>query len=189
MMAGDFGADSDDFVVRLSDAFQRSVFQPMFQKAPLAPGDVRDLIAELRDKLDLLDRVIAMAEQGKAGASSGRAAAIVAAEPRSSCEDSEIVSDGIDDIGRNQRSRVRELHLLDAMARETRAYSLQQLISALAQKGFSDSSGAVVSQLHRLKKLGLVNQPASGMYEITTDGLGHQRKLRSSFGALAGDAR
>jgi DNA-binding PadR family transcriptional regulator len=75
------------------------------------------------------------------------------------------------------------------MARETRAYSLHQLLSALAQKGFSDSSGAVVSQLHRLKKLGLVNQPASGMYEITTDGLGHQRKLRSSFGAFAGDAR
>ena len=188
-MAGDFGADSDDFVVRLSDAFQRNVFQPMFQKAPLAPGDVRDLIAELRDKLDLLDRVIAIAEQGKSAGSHARAVAAIAIEPRPNFEETELSGDGVDDIGRNQRSRVRELHLLDAMARETRAYSLQQLLSALAQKGFSDSSGAVVSQLHRLKKLGLVNQPASGMYEITTDGLGHQRKLRSSFGALAGDAR
>jgi DNA-binding PadR family transcriptional regulator len=59
----------------------------------------------------------------------------------------------------------------------------------LNQKGFTDSSGAVVSQLHRLKKLGLINQPANGMYEITLDGLGHLRKLRSSFGALVGDSR
>ena len=188
-MAGDYKAESDDFVCRLSDAFQRSVFQPMFQKAPSAPGDVRDLIAELRDKLDLLDRVIAMAEQGKSNGATSRASSGTLAEPRATFLETDFTGDGSDDIGRNQRSRVRELHLLDAMARESRAYSLQQLLSSLAQKGFSDSSGAVVSQLHRLKKLGLVNQPASGMYEITTDGLGHQRKLRSSFGALAGDAR
>jgi hypothetical protein len=35
-----------------------------------------------------------------------------------------------------------------------------------------------------MKKLGVIDQPANGMYEITQDGLGHLRKLRSSFGAL-----
>jgi hypothetical protein len=75
MMAAEFEAESDDFVGRLSDAFQRGVFQPMFQKAPQAPADVRDLIAELRDKLDLLDRVIAMAEQGKTNGAAARGGA------------------------------------------------------------------------------------------------------------------
>jgi len=189
-MGGDGWTENEDFVARLSDAFHRSLFQPMFQKAPVAPGEVRQLIAEFRDKLDLLDKVIATADQGRAtgpdrSAAAGRGPIATAgfAEPDGA------EGDDYDDIGRNQRSRLRELQLLEAMARETRPYSLQQLLSALAQKGFADSSGAVVSQLHRLKKLSLINQPANGMYEITLDGLGHLRKLRASFGALVGDGR
>jgi hypothetical protein len=188
-MAGEGWTENENFVDRLSDVFHRSLFQPMFQKAPVAPGDVRQLIAEFRDKLDLLDKVIATAEQGRATGLDR----VVAARPSVSApgldEPEDAESDDYDDIGRNQRSRLRELQLLEAMARETRPYSLQQLLSALGQKGFTDSSGAVVSQLHRLKKLGLINQPANGMYEITLDGLGHLRKLRSSFGALVGDNR
>jgi hypothetical protein len=189
-MAADGWIENENFVARLSDAFHRSLFQPMFQKAPHAPGDVRQLIAEFRDKLDLLDKVIAMAEQGRGnGLDRVAAAARSASAAPGLDEPDEAEGDDYDDIGRNQRSRLRELQLLEAMARETRPYSLQQLLSALAQKGFADSSGAVVSQLHRLKKLGLINQPANGMYEITLDGLGHLRKLRSSFGALVGDGR
>jgi hypothetical protein len=190
-MAADGWIENENFVTRLSDVFHRSLFQPMFQKAPVTPGDVRQLIAEFRDKLDLLDKVIATAEQGRATGLDR----VVAARPGPAIaatgldEPEEAESDDYDDIGRNQRSRLRELQLLEAMARETRPYSLQQLLSALNQKGFTDSSGAVVSQLHRLKKLGLINQPANGMYEITLDGLGHLRKLRSSFGALVGDGR
>ena len=65
-MAADGVIDSEGFVGALSDAFHRSLFQPMFQRAPLAPSDVRQLIAEFRRKLDLLDEVIATAEPGAA---------------------------------------------------------------------------------------------------------------------------
>ncbi len=173
------------FVARLSDVFSRELFQPMFQHAPHAPGDVRQLIAEMRRKLDALDEVIVTAEPGQRGGAPAPTTGMleaVAAGPASEADDP-------DDIGRNQRSRLRELVLLEAMARESRPYALQQLMGALAQKSFADTSGAVVSQLHRLKKLGLINQPANGMYEITLDGLGHLRKLRASFGALIGEGR
>ena len=185
VMAGDLGSEADGLVARVSEAFQRNVFQPMFLKAPHAPAEVRRLIAELRRQLDLLDAVIATA--GGAGAAANGTAHASVRPPTSAADADE--SDEADELGRNQRSRIRELHLLDAMARETRPYSLQQLLSALERKGFGDSSGAVVSQLHRLKKLALINQPAAGMYEITTDGLGHLRKLKASFGALVADGR
>ena len=77
-----------------------------------------------------------------------------------------------------------EILLLEALAKEARAFPLGQLMRALEERGFSDGSPAVISQLHRMKKLGVIDQPANGMYEITQDGLGHLRKLRSSFGAL-----
>jgi hypothetical protein len=178
------GADSGEeraFVERLSEVFARELFQPMFRRAPESPSDVRALIADFRAKLDALDHVIETAGPGPRLQLNGASAA---REPDKAADEADADTGELDDIGRNQRSRVRELVLLDALARETRPYSLQQLLAALAQKGFQDTSGAVVSQLHRLKKLGLINQPASGMYEITLDGLGHQRKLRTSFGAL-----
>ena len=84
---------------------------------------------------------------------------------------------------------MRELILLEALARETRAYTLQQLLAALEVKGFGDTGGAIVSQLHRLKKLGVINQPGSGLYEITDEGLSHLRKLRSSIGSLIDEGR
>jgi hypothetical protein len=178
--------DGDGFVSRLSGVFARELFQPMFKEAPQRAGDVRQLIAEFRQKLDALDLVIATCPDARPGNGVARTAPRETSDQDGS--DAAFAGDGddLDDIGRNQRSRLRELTLLEAMAKETRAYSLQQLLSALGQKGFADTSGAVVSQLHRLKKLGVVNQPANGMYEITDGGLGHLRKLRSSFGALIG---
>lgn len=176
-----------DFVARMSGVFARELYQPMFQRAAQAPGDVRRLIAEFRDKLDVLDAAIATFDAPESlGAGLSPVGVPANDEPSSRGRDDR---DALDDIGRNQRSRLRELTLLEAMARESRAYSLQQLISALEGKGFGDTPGAVVSQLHRLKKVGVINQPANGMYEITNDGLGHLRKLRSSFGGLLGDVR
>jgi hypothetical protein len=119
-MAADGWIENENFVTRLSDVFHRSLFQPMFQKAPVTPGDVRQLIAEFRDKLDLLDKVITTAEQGRAtGLDRVVAARPVIAAPGLD-EPEEVESDDYDDIGRNQRSRLRELQLLEAMARETR---------------------------------------------------------------------
>jgi hypothetical protein len=184
-MAANGASEGKGFVERLSEVFARELFQPMFQRATVAPGDVRQLIGELRRKLDALDEVIATASPAAAGAGRSGSAFSSALDRETVAE----IEDG-EDIGRNQRSRLRELHLLETMARESRPYSLQQLLAALAQRGFGDdTSGAVVSQLHRLKKVGAVNQPANGMYQITGGGLGHLHKLRSSFGALLGDGR
>lgn len=177
------GGEADGFVARVSAAFARDVFQPMFQRASSHPADVRQLIAECRRKLDALDVVIASCPDPTAPQQRDASFRSNGADHG---EGNGASSDDYDDIGRNQRSRLRELTLLEALARETRPYSLQQLLAALVQKGFDDTSAAVVSQLHRLKKGEVVNQPANGMYEITDTGLGHLRKLRQSFGPLMG---
>lgn len=179
------GGNADGFVARVSAAFARDVFQPMFQRASSHPADVSRLIAEFRQQLDALGLVIAACPD-PARASQLPRDGLARVNGADHGEADGAPGDDYDDIGRNQRSRLRELTLLEAMARETRPYSLQQLLSALMQKGFEDTSAAVVSQLHRLKKNEVVNQPANGMYEITDVGLGHLRKLRQSFGSLMG---
>lgn len=190
-------ATGAEFVAHASDVFARDLFQPMYERANVAPNDVRRLISEIRHKLDALDIVVetilghpmpAPSDQGRATQTvhqlnstngvASHAAPSIAPDP----------ADPYDDIGRNQRSRLRELTLLDFLARETRPFSLQQVLGAIGEKGFEDTSGAVVSQLHRLKKLGVINQPAGGMYEITPQGLSHLHQLRSSFGSLLGSA-
>ena len=181
-MAAD-GGEADDFVRRLSAVFGRDLFGPMFQRATLAPGDVHQLIGEFRQKLDALDLVISTCGEPARRGAPPLAAAAETLSPAITDKDA------YDDFGRNQRSRVRELILLEALARETRAYTLQQLLAALEAKGFGDTSGAIVSQLHRLKKLGVINQPGSGLYEITDEGLSHLRKLRSSIGSLIDEGR
>lgn len=184
--------DSDnDFVQRASAVFAAELFKPMFKLATTSPDAVQALIAEFRDKLDALDTVIAACPEhtssrsprparsggaaphlnGHAYANGGRAASAAG-------------DDQFDDVGRNQRSRLRELAILEALAREARPYALQQITAAIESRGFADTSGAIVSQLHRLKKLGIIDQPANGMYVITDQGLGHLRRLRTSFGGL-----
>lgn len=186
-MGGSGEADDDDFVRRASDVFASELFKPMFQRAAVAPDDVQALIAEFRAKLDALDTVIAACPD--AGARSPRVRPVLdAAGSRRSMPAGVAEDDGRDEVGRNQRSRLRELVMLEAMAREARPYALQQITAALEARGFSDTSGAVVSQLHRLKKLAIIDQPANGMYMITDQGLGHLRRLRSSFGALLGNS-
>jgi len=190
-MAGD-GEAGDDFVRRASALFAAELFKPMFQRATAAPEDVRALIAEFRGKLDALDTVIAACPTSteptalgwhRPAPSAGGSAGATRTSHLSADIDGEQ-RDGLDEVGRNQRSRLRELVMLEALAREARPFALQQVVAALDQRGFTDTSGAIVSQLHRLKKLGIIDQPANGMYEITDEGLGHLRRLRSSFGAL-----
>lgn len=196
----------DDFVAESSSAFAQQVFQPMFQRAAANPDDVRRLIEEFRDKLDALDLVINTAAPANGrgyanGSAPARAATTHVSNGHSHAANGKALSqpnahpsngtagDAFDDIGRNQRSRLRELTLLEFIARENRPYSLQQILGELNAKGFDDTSGAVVSQLHRLKKTGVIDQPAGGMYEMTDEGLKHLRKLRSSFGSLIAEAR
>lgn len=187
--------DDSDFVRRASAVFASELFKPMLQRATLAPGDVRALIADFREKLDALDTVIAMcSDLDSAGPRASVAAAGAGSGPPGMNGRGPLASvgdehrDGLDEVGRNQRSRLRELAMLEALSREARPYALQQITAALEARGFEDTSGAVVSQLHRLKKLGIIDQPANGMYAITDQGLGHLRRMRSSFGSLLGGA-
>jgi len=190
-----------EFFTKASDVFARELFQPMYARANTQPDDVLQLIAEFRHKLDALDIVVATI-LGSHGEVSGPHPALQAAlkrpidpdrsddgSPLSSSQELIENTDPFDDIGRNQRSRLRELTLLDYLSRDSRACSLQQVLNALKAKGFEDGSGVVVSQLHRLKKVGVIHQPAGGMYEITNSGLAHLHKLRSSFGSLLDESR
>ena len=154
--------------------FQSRVLRPLLALATEAPQEAQALIGIIREKLDALETLL----DGDS--------------PSSPCMDGGLAEDGVadggrselDEIGRNQRSRVREMMLLDIMSSDARPFSLQQLMRALEDGGFDDASAAVVSQLHRMKKVGIIEQPANGMYEITQEGLGHLRKLKTSFGAL-----
>jgi hypothetical protein len=185
------GADEGDetgFVRQASRVFAAELFKPMVQRATVAPDEVLALIAELRAKLDIIDEVIASCpDAGRPPALRQRQGAMAAGGRRNDGgRGDEEARDGLDDVGRNQRSRLRELAMLEVLAREARPYALQQVTSALESRGFGDQGGAVVSQLHRLKKLGIIDQPANGMYVITDQGLAHLRRLRTSFGGLMG---
>lgn len=182
---GTTGAPADDRVAHIFAAFAREVFNPMVALTGIAPSERRSLLGEVRRCLDVVEQVIDTAEAGTfSGAGFAGPVPVPSAELHAL--DAEADATAIDEIGRNQRSRVRELVVLEILAQEAKAYSLQQIMSGLAHRGFKeDTSSAVVSQLHRLKKQELIRQPSSstGMYEITNAGLGHARTLRSSFGS------
>lgn len=175
---GTSGPPASDRLGPIFSAFVREVFTPLVALGSVAPADGKRVLDEIRNRLDVIEGVIATTAE----VSVFRVPPAAGRDP-APIDDTE--ASVLDDIGRNQRSRVRELVLLESLGREAKAFSLQQLLAALAQRGFQDTPSAVVSQLHRLKKLELVRQPAgsTGMYEITTAGLGHARSLRSSFGA------
>lgn len=177
------GSDREqgDHLARVLRAFADDVLKPMLDRVGASPGEVKQIVSEIRNKLDALETLANAFSGGSPRPSRlGTADDYAALGP---VQDDEG-GDDLDDIGRNQRSRLRELVLLEAMSQGNRPYALQQLMTALTAKGFSDSNGAVVSQLHRLKKTGVVDQPGNGMYAITDSGLGHLRRLRSSFGGL-----
>lgn len=183
-MAGDgtMKGPAQDQTAHVFAAFAREVFTPLVSMSAVPAAERRRLLDDIRRRLDVIEEVIATEE---AAALPLQPYASAMLQPEGAANDQEPDASGFDEIGRNQRSRVRELVLLEVLSREAKAYSLQQLLSALQQRGFQDTPSAVVSQLHRLKKLELIRQPSggTGMYEITNAGLGHARSLRSSFGA------
>lgn len=180
---------SEAFVAEVLSAFQSNVLGPIMRHAQQHPEDVKTCLSQLREKMDALEVVLA-----DFGADGARATAdVVQANPvlQTAFDQARSGAGGAagqqqaDDIGRNARSRVRELKLLEALSKGDRAYTLSQLMAALALDGFTDTTeAAVVSQLHRLKKNDVINQPTNGLYEITDSGLVHLRKLRSSVGPL-----
>ncbi len=165
---------------RLYQSFKTGIMKPLTALSVTAPDDVRQQIERIREQLDALATLIDDTEPAATVATmpAVNGASVVAASVATP------PTPHVDDIGRNQRSRVREMLLLETLEADQRAFSLGQLTRALETAGFSDTSAAVVSQLHRLKKLGIIDQPANGMYEITQDGLAQVRRLRRSFGAM-----
>ncbi len=188
------GQTNEAFVAERLAAFQSHVLGPMLQQASADPDSALTLIAHVRAKLDALEVVLGLEAGGQGSAPTTAISA--SAAPRHPAfqavlemgrkDDQPIEGQG-EEIGRNARARLRELTLLEALAERGRAYTLPQLMTALAMGGFADSTdAAVVSQLHRLKKNDVIHQPANGLYEITDGGLAHLRKLRNSVGALLG---
>jgi hypothetical protein len=172
-MAAD--AFEPDFSSRLVAAFEKHVQLPLMVQAGTFPGEVSALIETFRNRLSALESLVPGQPVSRPTTAPNGAYAL---EPL-------VSSIGEpDDIGRNQRSRVRELMLLEALEAEHHALSLPQLTRALTEAGFDDTSAAIVSQLHRLKKLGVIAQPANGMYVLTPDGVLHVRELRKNFGHL-----
>ncbi|MEQ1688320.1 MAG: hypothetical protein ABL874_07085 [Sphingopyxis sp.] len=164
-----------DFSSRLIAAFEKHVQLPLMAQAGAFPTEVSGLIETFRNRLALLEQLVPGQPLARASVPANGSHA---PEPAMS-----FVNES-DDIGRNQRSRVRELMLLEALEAEHHALSLPQLTRALTESGFDDTSAAIVSQLHRLKKLGVIAQPANGMYVLTQDGVLHVRELRRNFGHL-----
>jgi hypothetical protein len=163
------------FSSRLAASFQAQIIMPLMGRAGLAPAEVKAIIHALRDRLDTLESLLSP-DDAHAGAISQANGSSTAPQP--ALPDAE-------EIGRNQRSRVRELALLATLEAEHNALPLQQITRSLKDAGFEDTSAAIVSQLHRLKKLGVIAQPANGMYALTPDGVLHVRDLRKNFGHLA----
>lgn len=173
--------DAATALERAAVAFQTDVVMPLLAASLHQPDDVKALIESFRERLEALDLLLhapqaPLAGNATNGSRSSAADGTPARQPHAQMRD--------DDIGRNQRSRVREMTMLDILAAEARPFSLPQLMRALEERGFTDGQAAIVSQLHRMKKVGLIEQPGNGMYEVRESGLAHLRKLKSSFGAL-----
>jgi hypothetical protein len=168
--------DDSNFSSRLVAAFEAQVQVPLMGRVGQSPAEVTALIDTLRGRLAALESLVPGQPVGRGA---GGAAGLSGLPELPSAGTMEA-----DDIGRNQRSRVRELTLLEALEAEHHALSLPQLTRALGEAGFDDTSAAIVSQLHRLKKLGVIAQPANGMYVLTPDGVLHVRELRKNFGHL-----
>ncbi len=180
-MDGDSG--SIDFSSDLGARFQTAILLPLMSRAVIAPDEVHAFIELIRDKLDALASLLPSGNATAIGAGLSANSRPTVALPAGSSALFIPPSDA-DDIGRNQRSRVREMVLLETLESEHHALPLQQLTKALKGANFDDTSSAIVSQLHRLKKVGVIDQPANGMYAITEAGLVHLRLLRKNFGPL-----
>ena len=94
---------------------------------------------------------------------------------------------GIEQLGRNQRSRVREMLALEALAKAGGACTADELMVAVKDGGLVDTRDALNAQLHRIKKDGLVTQPDTGLYAITDKGRADATALRRIFGKFLED--
>jgi hypothetical protein len=156
-------------------AFETHVTPSLFAAGASGPGALRSAISRLRETLDRFEAVLP-------GAAGG---ATCAGEPANGHAASAAdTGDELDSLGRNQKARLRELVLLEALADAARPVPIQHLMQALDKRGFDSGQAAVVSQLHRMKTLGTIEVAGSGMYAATPAGREHLHKLKTGLGAL-----
>ena len=178
------GSDGDeDDLEQIARIFRDDVLKPMMS-AGASPEEIKKLVARLQEKLDAFKTM-----NDLDGEPSGEASAATKTAKPYSAATSAITSPEMilgHELGRNQRSKLREIVLLLVLAQEQRAYPLHQLISEVDRHGLDSSKPAVISHLNRLISLGLLATPSkgSGMYSITPQGLTHLQRLRTDFGHL-----
>lgn len=174
------GGDEDD-LEQIARIFRDDVLKPMMSTGA-SPDEIKKLVKKLQVKLDAL-KVIIDADDAPA----------VETQPATQRDASEvtpaITSPEMilgDELGRNQRTRLRELVLLTVLEKEKKAYPLQQLLSDVNRQGFDATRSAIISQLNRMIADDYLETPSkgSGMYTITKDGLVHLQELRTNFAHL-----
>lgn len=190
-------AVDEAFVRGLAKAFDTQLFAPLHARAATDPASVQRVIDTVRVRLDLLQRSLDVLSALAGGMASGSAApaaplsAAVEDDPaatgpltaRPAAADAEE-RPGSANVRRRQRSLVREMVLLEIMEREGRPVTLAELIAEITPMGLTDSPGAVVTQLNRLKTAGLVDRPADGIYKITAEGARHLAEQQLHFSDL-----
>ena len=85
-----------------------------------------------------------------------------------------------------ERSIARELEVLRVLEESPGAVGVKRVCARMRALGLcpNDGDGAVVTQLSRLKKKGIVAKEAQGLYLGTAEGLGRLRKMRTLYGTL-----
>lgn len=158
-------------------AFRAHVSPSLFAAGAAGPEELKSALARLRETLDHFEAVLPGAGSG-AGAQGGGEPTNGHAAPAAEA------ADDLDSLGRNQKARLRELILLEALADAARPVPIQHLMQALDKRGFDSGQAAVVSQLHRMKTVGTIEVVGSGMYAATPAGREHLHKLKTGLGAL-----
>lgn len=83
-----------------------------------------------------------------------------------------------------QRSLARQIEILQMLDEVKGPIVLSRLHDRLIASGLSDNQAAVVTQISRMKKLGLVLGEAHGLYARTDAGANELIKLRRNYAAL-----
>lgn len=189
-------AVDEAFVRGLAKAFDTQLFAPLHARAATDPASVQRVIDTVRVRLDLIQRSLDVLSALAGGVVAAGQAASVAPMSTVAEDDPAAVSPlparaaeaeerpGSANVRRRQRSLVREMVLLEIMEREGRPVTLAELIAEITPMGLTDSPGAVVTQLNRLKTAGLVDRPADGIYKITAEGVRHLAEQQVHFSDL-----
>lgn len=191
-------AVDEAFVRGLAKAFDTQLFAPLHARAATDPASVQRVIDTVRVRLDLLQRSLDVLSALAGGAAAAAGNASIAPMSTAAEDDPAAVGPlvarpataeaeerpGSANVRRRQRSLVREMVLLEIMEREGRPVTLAELIAEITPMGLTDSPGAVVTQLNRLKTAGLVDRPADGIYKITAEGARHLAEQQLHFSDL-----